>query len=124
MLTDSERAIMEVFWASEEPLTQMDAVTRVGEKDWKDKTVFVIIKRLMKKGLLETVGMVRRANVYARTFAPTCTREEYWASEARQSTDDVPGLVSALLKRSDVPERTIQELEALIEQKKREIEKT
>lgn len=78
-LTRSEMQIMDVFWASEEPLSRSDLLARSEEKSWKDSSVHILLNGLLQKGAIREVGFVKRSKTYGRTFLPNLTREEYFA---------------------------------------------
>lgn len=77
-LTKSEMEIMDVFWASETPLSRSDLLESSDEKSWKDSSVHILLNGLLKKGLIHEAGLVKRRKTYGRLFAPSMTREEYF----------------------------------------------
>ena len=44
-LTRSEMEIMDVFWASQDPLSRSDLLERSAGKSWKDSSVHILLKR-------------------------------------------------------------------------------
>ena len=79
-LTKSEMEIMDVFWASENPLSRSDLLESSAEKTWKDSSVHILLNGLLKKGLIHEAGLVKRRKTYGRLFAPSMTREEYFVT--------------------------------------------
>ena len=79
-LTKSEMEIMDVFWASETPLSRSDLLESSAEKTWKDSSVHILLNGLLKKGLIHEAGLVKRRKTYGRLFAPSMTREEYFVT--------------------------------------------
>ena len=79
-LTKSEMEIMDVFWASENPLSRSDLLESSAEKTWKDSSVHILLNGLLKKGLIHEAGLVKRRKTYGRLFAPSLTREEYFVT--------------------------------------------
>ena len=79
-LTKSEMEIMDVFWASEVPLSRSDLLESSAEKTWKDSSVHILLNGLLKKGLIHEAGLVKRRKTYGRLFAPSMTREEYFVT--------------------------------------------
>ncbi len=77
-LTRSEMEIMDVFWASESPLSRSDLLDCSEGKTWKDSSVHILLNGLLKKGLIHEAGLVKRRKTYGRLFAPSMTREEYF----------------------------------------------
>lgn len=119
-LTKSEHELMELLWEANKPLSQGE-ILAAGSRSWKDRSIFVLINGLLEKQMIQTVGMVKSGKVYARTFAPTCSREEYYAKILSAHSPNLPGLVSALLDHTEVSTDTIHKLEELLKEKKREM---
>ena len=106
-LTKSEMQIMDVLWASEVPLSRSDLLDRSEQKSWKDSSVHILLNGLLQKGAIREAGFVKRSKTYGRTFAPTLTREEYFATTIYSHTEkpEIVGLFAALLKREDITPR-------------------
>ena len=64
--------------------------------------------------------MVKRSKTFGRTFAPTLTREEYFATTifCHRCKPDIVGLFAALLQREDITPDQLNAITALIEDKK------
>ena len=119
-LTKSEMQIMDVMWASEAPLSRADLLERSEEKSWKDSSVHILLNGLLQKGAIREVGFVKRSKTYGRTFLPTMTREEYFASTifSHRYQPDLKGLFRALLSRPEASGQILAELETMIQEKK------
>ncbi len=119
-LTKSEMEIMDVLWAQKTPLSRSDLLTLDEEKSWKDSSVHILLNGLLQKGAIREVGSVRRSKTYGRTFLPTLTREEYFASTifSHRHKPEMEGLFTALLARPEVTQDTIEHLQALIDQRR------
>ena len=103
-LTKSELQIMDVFWASDVPLSRSDLLERSEEKTWKDSSVHILLNGLLNKGAICEAGFVKRSKTYGRVFAPSMTREAYFAQTIfshRHKPQIVP-LFAALLERKEV----------------------
>ena len=100
-LTKSEMQIMDVLWAADVPLSRSDLLERSEQKSWKDSSVHILLNGLLQKGAIREAGFVKRSKTYGRTFEPTLTREEYFATTiySHLNKPDIVGLFSALLKR-------------------------
>lgn len=120
-LTRSELEIMDVMWASDTPLSRSDLLERSEEKSWKDSSVHILLNGLLQKGAICEAGFVKRSKTYGRTFAPTLTREEYFATTifSHRHKPEIVGLFAALLKREDITEGQLEQIEALIAQRKK-----
>lgn len=119
-LTKSEMQIMDVLWASDVALSRADLLERSEEKSWKDSSVHILLNGLLQKGAIREVGFVKRSKTYGRTFAPTLTREEYFAMTifSHKHKPQIVGLVRALLRREDITGEQLDQIETLIREKR------
>ena len=122
-LTKSEMEIMDVLWGSEVPLSRADLLERSEEKTWKDSSVHILLNGLLVKGAIREAGFVKRSKTYGRTFAPTLTREEYFATTifCHRHQPEITGLFEALLRREDITAEQLVIIENLVAQKKAKI---
>lgn len=120
-LTRSEMEIMDVMWSADVPLSRADLLERSEGKSWKDSSVHILLNCLLQKKAIEAVGFVKRSKTYGRTFAPTMTREEYFAATifSHRHKPDIVGLFAALLKRNDITDEHLSQIEALVNQRKK-----
>lgn len=116
-LTKSEMEIMDVLWASEQPLSRSDLLERSEEKTWKDSSVHILLNGLLQKGAIREAGVVKRSKTYGRTFSPTMTREEYFAATifSHRHKPQIVGLIAALLKREDITPGELAQISALVD---------
>lgn len=116
-LTKSEMEIMDVLWAEELPLSRSDLLEHK-DKTWKDSSVHILLNGLLQKGAIREAGFVRRSKTYGRTFVPTMTREEYFASTifCHRHKPELEGLFTALLDRPEVTNQTLDHLQLLLDQ--------
>lgn len=119
-LTKSEMQIMDVFWASDEPVSRSDLLERSEEKTWKDSSVHILLNGLLAKDAIYEAGFVKRSKTYGRTFAPSMTREQYFARTIFSHTHkpEFVGLIRELLKRDDITLKEMAEIEKLVLEKK------
>ncbi len=119
-LTKSEMQIMDVLWASDVPLSRSDLLERSDEKTWKDSSVHILLNGLLAKGAIQEAGFVKRSKTYGRTFVPSLTREEYFATTIFSHTHkpQFVGLVEALLRREDITAEDMEQVEKLVQAKK------
>lgn len=118
-LTKSEMEIMDVLWGENVPLSRSDLLARGEEKSWKDSSVHILLNGLLLKGAIQEVGFVKRSKTYGRTFAPTLSREEYFATTifSHRHKPDIVGLFAALLNREDITPQQMEEIKKLVEEK-------
>lgn len=119
-LTKSELQIMDVFWASGVPLSRSDLLERSEEKTWKDSSVHILLNGLLNKGAICEAGFVKRSKTYGRTFLPAMTREEYFAAVIFSYTHkpDFVKLMAALLKQQELTAQQLEQVEALVQERK------
>ena len=119
-LTKSEMEIMDVMWEAGVPLSRADLLEHSEEKTWKDSSIHILLNGLLLKGAIEEAGLVKRSKTYGRVFAPTLTREEYFANTifCHRHKPEIVGLFAALLKREDITPDQLKDIETLISQKR------
>lgn len=117
VLTKSELEIMDVMWASDVALSRADLLERSEEKNWKDSSVHILLNGLLQKGAIREAGFVKRSKTYGRTFLPTMTREEYFASMifSFRHKPRMVELMEALLKREDITAEEMAAIKKLVE---------
>ena len=118
-LTKSEMEIMDVLWGENVPLSRSDLLARGEEKSWKDSSVHILLNGLLLKGAIQEVGFVKRSKTCGRTFAPTLSREEYFATTifSHRHKPDIVGLFAALLNREDITPQQMEQIKKLVEEK-------
>lgn len=112
ILTKSEMEIMDVLWTAQKPMSRSDILESSPNKSWKDSSVHILLNGLLKKSVIREVGFVKRSKTYGRTFAPTMTREEYFAASifSYKNKPDVVQLVCAILKNEQVTAEELQKI--------------
>ena len=118
-LTKSEMEIMDVLWDSDKPLSRSDLLSRSDEKTWKDSSVHILLNGLLQKEAIHEAGLVKRSKTYGRVFAPTLTREEYYATTifSHRHKPEIVGLFQALLSREDITSEELAQIKAMVDQK-------
>ena len=119
VLTRSEMEIMDVMWESGVPMSRADLLEHSEEKTWKDSSVHILLNGLLQKGAIQEAGLVKRSKTYGRVFAPTLTREEYFATTifSHRHKPDILGLFEALLRREDITPEVLAKLAEMVAQK-------
>ena len=108
--------IMDVLWEDGGELSRSDFLNRKEDKNWKDSSVHILLNGLLRKGIIREAGIVKRTKTYGRTFLPTLTREEYFATYAfsHRYKPDLARLVNALLERPEMDEATLERIQELV----------
>ena len=117
-LTRSEMEIMDVLWGSDRPLSRSDLLARSEEKSWKDSSVHILLNGLLQKGAIHEAGLVKRSKTYGRVFAPSMTREQYFAQTIfghRHKPQVVP-LFEALLQREEITREDLETISRMVQQ--------
>lgn len=116
VLTKSEMEIMDVLWEDGGELSRSDFLARSEEKSWKDSSVHILLNGLLRKGAIREAGIVKCSKTYGRTFLPTMTREEYFATTtfSHRYKPDMAGLIKALLERPEADEAAMDEIRKLV----------
>ena len=115
-LTRSEMEIMNVLWEAPNPMSRSDLLAHSEGKTWKDSSVHILLNSILQKGLIREAGYVKRSKTYGRVFAPTITREEYYASVifAAKCKPDMVRLIRALLSKESITEQQREELRSML----------
>ena len=125
-LTPSEERMMELLWSENRPLTSVELAEHSEEENWKSSYVYILIRSLLKKGLIEVCGTVQYASQYARQFRPLLTNEQYAARLALSldfDSDSVSKVAVAMMQEScEDSEQLIRQLEGMIAQLRKESE--
>jgi len=119
-LTKSEMQIMDVLWEADQPLSRADLLARADGKSWKDSSVHILLNGLLRKKAIFEAGFVKCSKTFGRTFSPTLTREEYFAATifSHNHKPEIVGLFDALLKREDITQEQLAEIQNLLDKRK------
>ena len=79
----------------------------------------IMLNSLLHKGAIREVGFVKRTKTFGRTFAPTLTREEYFATTifSYNYKPQIVGLMKALLSREDITSDELTEIKKIVADK-------
>lgn len=133
-LTEMEQTVMRILWETGRDMTNMEIAGYLEEDKVSAASVAQVMKRLLAKGVVAVREHILVSNVYARTFYPCITREQFVMEELvrlRESAfldkrKGVLGLVAGLLDTEDgkaLKEEELDELDAFLERKRRELKK-
>ncbi|SOB72664.1 Penicillinase repressor [Anaerobutyricum hallii] len=120
-LTNSEKEVMDVLWKSDQPLTAREIVVNCVKKTWKSSYIHIMINSLLEKEMIQVEGQKRSGKNYARTYKPTMTEDEWYATQLINQAKDRKNFISIvfkeLLEQIEDPEKIV-ELEEEINKKK------
>lgn len=120
-LTNSEKDLMEIFWTQAKPLTSVDILKIADNCSWNGNYIHVMLRSVMKKGLIRICGTIQYGTQYARQFIPVVTKEEYAAKLAMSTgleSSSISKVAVAMAKETGSGEELIVELEKIIAQLK------
>lgn len=86
-LTKSEREIMNVLWDKGEALTSFEIIKFSSNKSWKDSSIQLLLRALLKKNIIEVEGLKKTTRNYARAFKATISQYDYFFQENFQTMD-------------------------------------
>lgn len=120
-LTGRQFDVMKIIWDSPEPLSASQ-ITKQNDS-LNINTVQSVLKKLMDKHYISVSNIVYSGTVLTRTYQAVLPVEEYLSSnfaDITKSIETVP-LIAKILEQ-EVDEKTIDELEELLNKKRREFE--
>lgn len=129
MLSDNELAVLRVLWDSSTPLSRPEILSRMTNNVWHPNSVHRVLNSLMEKGYVRIEGITRCGQNYGRTYSAIKTRSDYMADVALRAVPDVPeeecvlDVMSAMIKRKNISEKTITTLERMLVQHRKELQK-
>lgn len=126
-LSSNEFCILNLLWSESRAMTRPEILEALPDKDWNPNSIHLILNNMIKKGVLQVVGVARCGGGYGRTYAPTLSQTEYAAAQALEATPDMTvsdrllGVVAALVDKKGIDAQTIAELEQMLEEKRKEL---
>lgn len=127
-LTELEIVIMETIWDNNRSMTIQEISDCLKERKVSVASVSQVMRRLLKKKAVVVSEHILVSNVYARTFQACISREQFVSARIRELESNMSsvGMAAAILKYASEDERVerkeIEELQKLIEEKKRKIQ--
>lgn len=123
-LTKSELEVMNVLWSAGCPLSRNDIITRSVDKSWKASSIHILLNGLLKKEAIKEAGFVKCGKTYGRLYDANISCEDYYASKvfARSGKTVLPVLFSALIKSDALTPEMLDEMEAMLQKRKKELE--
>lgn len=123
-ISEAEWTVMEVVWNAQESVTAQEIITElIVERTWSDNTIKTLINRLLKKGALSFEKMDRRYLYSANVDRNTCVQEEFKAFLNRLFGGNLKPMMAHFLEGEKITASELDELEAMIEKKRKEQQK-
>ncbi|CUX18508.1 Penicillinase repressor [Clostridium sp. C105KSO15] len=121
-LTKREMDVMTILWESNTPLVASE-ITKMDDS-LNINTVQAVIRKLLDKKYIEVADIVYSGTVLTRSYRPTLSKKEMTVQRfigQFQENDKVsiPNLVTTLLKHEKNEQEVIEELEAMLEERKK-----
>lgn len=131
MLSPNELEVMELLWSVDGALTRTEIIDQSAQKSWKPSTIHLLLNSLLKKEMIEVKGFKPTGKNYGRTYAANITREEYTARELEKRLPksktsggaDLAGVFAAMVGDAKLDKNTLDELQRILDEKKRTMEK-
>lgn len=126
-ITDTELEILQLLWDEGRPLSKPELIQRLTLPDNSKNSIHFYLRSMLEKGVIKVAGTVICGKRPGRTYAPAITREEYTVSQLDELVPrDAPlkgfiNVLSCWIDTKPVDQETIAELEALIAQKRKEL---
>lgn len=120
-LSPAEEELMEILWAANHPYTSVEILAQYAGKTWSVNYLHKLLNALLKKEYLQVVGATRYNTQYARQFAPTMTKQEFYAKLILSKgffQEDIAQIAVCMAKESGDTENDkewIDRLEEMIE---------
>ncbi|WP_310943234.1 BlaI/MecI/CopY family transcriptional regulator [Paenibacillus doosanensis] len=119
-ITEAESEVMKLLW-QKEPLTAVEIISQLKDRmDWSDQTIKTFLNRLHKK---QAIRFEKSGRNYL--YYPLVTYDEYVKAANRSFLDRmyngaVGMLFAKFLEEEKLSEGEIEQLQQLLEQKKRD----
>ena len=125
-LSEREMNVMQVLWKYEKPMTVTEIVE--SEKELTTPTVYTVLRKLLDKGYVQVIDTVQTGKVFARRYKAKKTQDEEidekiekCMENSRNPMSFVNTITAALLNGAVDEESVIDELERIVQKRKKEI---
>lgn len=123
-LTKSELEIMETLWQGGRPMARYEILEESTEASWSPSTIHILLNGLLKKEAIREAGFIKRSKTYGRLYAANITREEYYSETLfrGRGAQSIPAFFSMLLKSDELTSETVDEMEKMLAERRKELE--
>lgn len=112
--------IMDVLWKEGKALSAFEINELYPEL--KMPTIRRCLELLLKENLIEVAGTSMNGKVYARNYVPLLAREDYLKGNAHSRKIGAVEMMKALLADEEIDVEKLEELQALLDKKRAELE--
>jgi len=101
-LPQAEFEVMEIIWKLDPPITTVQIMAKLQDKNWKMPTLISLLNRLISRGFIESEKAGRE-----RLYYPLIAEQEYMQNEMKSiikkyNNPSVTGLISALYSGEEI----------------------
>lgn len=127
-LSANELCIMQLLWKEGRALSRPEILEGIPDKKWNPNSIHLILNNMIQKGVLDVEGLARCGRGYGRTYIPKVTQAQYAAAQTIEATPNMnqrqrlTGVFASLVDIKGIDKETIEEIEAMIAEKKRELD--
>lgn len=119
-LTGRQFDVMEILWSSNKPLIASEIVSR--DDSLNINTVQSVLKKLLEKKYVDVAEIVYSGTVLTRSYKPLVALNDYLQTSYSGFSNSFSSVaIMARLIETEKDERVIDELEELLERRKREL---
>jgi uncharacterized protein YjbJ (UPF0337 family) len=113
-LSPRQEELMLFLWDKAEPMTAHQMAGELKEKGWNNVTLFKTVQSLTEDNFLEVKGIEKTVKTYARKFAPSMAKTEYYGhllASRGITKDDLPQIIASVIgTEKDSVEKEIDEM--------------
>ena len=120
-LSDKEEQMLETMWKEGRPLTRSEIINLTENRRWKESSIHVFLNRLLDKGSIRVVDIVKTSTNFGRTYEPTFSAEEYDMARLKKNFEKVDpergtisNFLSFIVKSKKIDKKDVKELEDII----------
>lgn len=125
VLTPKELEIMELLWKVDRSLSRSEIIELSPNRSWQSSSIHILLNKLLEKNIIAIDGFVKTGKNYGRTYRPTITHEQFLIQQIHTTAKDKSAkkkaslaLFSALLKKGDITQDIIDELQSMLDAQK------
>ena len=113
----------ETLWEAGRPLARFEILEQSEDASWSPRTIHILLNSLLKKEAIREAGFVKRVKTYGRIYAANISREEYYSETLfrGKGAQSIPAFFSMLLKSDDLTEETVDEMERMLAERRKEL---